>query len=156
MLCGDEQIITASAARRRGTATDIIVRVSTTPGVGVCRPRPMPLGFSRPPYPTLFHPPGTVEAGMDGMRCVRSSFSSTGSGSNVRTTLASEALLEHYGRQLQDSGWKPLGQAPTIVGRTWTRADSTGNPMELSITIASKSDAECREINLNVSTKRAQ
>jgi len=42
-----------------------------------------------------------------------------------------------------------------IIGRTWSRVDSTGAPVELSLTVAtSPRDSACPELNLQVRTMR--
>ena len=154
MLCGEDQLLSVSAARRRGVATDITVRVSASPNYGPCRPQQMPFMVVRSPYPTLYNPAGTSDARMTG-DCSSNIGGSMGTGTTLRTSLTPEALLDHYGRQLQDSGWKAVNDASSIIGRSWTRPDSSGTPVELSLTVASSMRAgTCHDVNLQV--RRAQ
>jgi hypothetical protein len=87
--------------------------------------------------------------------CSTNGFSGMGNATTLRTDMSPDSLLDHYGRQLQDSGWKSTNDAKIIVGRSWTRPDSTGSPMELSLTVATSMRAgACREVNLQVRTGR--
>jgi hypothetical protein len=62
-----------------------------------------------------------------------------------------EALLDHYGRQIIDSGWTAApGQ---ILGRTWTKKDSTGTPIEMTLTVIPMGkDPSCQRLELQVRT----
>ena len=56
-LCGDQQVLTLSATRRRGVATDVTLRLSPSPtGNSICSPAPLPPGYTRSPLPTLYNP----------------------------------------------------------------------------------------------------
>ena len=151
-FCGDQQMLNASATRRRGVSTDIIVRITPAPPrFSTCTPPELPPGYRPPPWPTLFHPAGVPDAtqlcGGD------SPYGSSSIGSFVRTTTNATSLLDHYGKQLADSGWRTPTDTASIVGRTWTRTDSTGAPVELTITVAtSPRDASCRTLNMSVRT----
>lgn len=153
LLCGgDQQMLTGSATRKRGVTTDIVLRLSTAPtGYGSCNPPRVPEGMMRSPYPTLYDPPNVSE---NSPLC-GDLFGSNGTGTTVRTPMAASALLDHFAKQLQDSGWHAPTDTATIVGRTWTRTDSTGAPVELTITVATAvRDPSCRTLNLNVKTLR--
>ena len=154
MLCGDQQMISTSASRHRGTNTLVILRVSPQTGqYGLCSPPPMPTGMMRSPLPTLFNPTGAVDARMNG-DCGASFGGSSGTGTNLHTAMTSDAILSHYAKQLQDSGWQ-AASAGAITGRTFTRTDSAGAPVELSLTIArSPRDSTCRDVNMQVRTLR--
>jgi hypothetical protein len=153
-LCGDQQVLTASAARRRGEATDVTLRVISTTTFSACRFPEIPTSMIRSPFPTLINPPGAPDARMNG-DCSTTSMGSMGTGTTLRTSMTPDALLDHYGKQLQDSGWASPGDKAPIVSRTWTRTDSTGAPVETSITVTtSPRDSGCREINLQVRTLR--
>jgi hypothetical protein len=155
MLCGaDQQMLTATATRRRGVSTDIVMRIATYSGnYSTCNPPQMPPGFRPQPWPTLYHPTGVAEGSQ---ACnAENSFGSNGTGAIVRTPTASESLLDHYGKQLQDSGWQVPPGNGSIIGRTWTKTDSAGAPMELTITVAaSLRDPSCRTLNMTVRTLR--
>ena len=153
-LCNDQQMLTASAARRRGTTTDVTFRVLGTGTYSPCHPPQMPTGMARSPLPTLFNPPNAADARMNG-DCSSTLMGSTGTGTTLRTAMTAESLLDHYGRQLQDSGWTAAGERASIVGRSWTRPDSSGAPVETVITVATPArDPGCRELNLQVRTLR--
>jgi hypothetical protein len=152
-LCSDQQVLTASAARQRGTVTNITYRVSTTGGYSVCRPPQLSVGATRSPFPTLYNPPTSVDARMSG-DCANN-FSGSGTSTTLRTSMTAEALLDHYARQLQDSGWTSAGEKASIIGRTWSRTDSAGTPVEAVITVMTPAqNSACRELNLQVRTMR--
>jgi hypothetical protein len=155
ILCSDQQMLTASATRRRGVATDVTLRVTSNPSFSLCHPpQPSPSQY-RSPFPTLYNPLGANDARMNG-DCNSSAYvGSSGTGTSLRTPMAADALLDHYGKQLVDSGWKAAGEANSITGRTWTRPDSAGTPTELTITVTSSTrESGCRELNLQVRTMR--
>jgi hypothetical protein len=157
-LCGDQQLLGVSAVRRRGVNTDVTLRLTAVGNYSPCNPQPLPSGYTRPLFPTLFNPAnaGEMRGGADD--CGRSTGFGTGSGSTsttLRTPMDPAALLEHYAKQIQDSGWTAAAKGGSVVGRTWTRPDSAGNPMELSLSVASSArEASCYELNLQVRTTR--
>ena len=152
MLCNDQQTLTAYAARQRGTATTITYRV-TTGGYSLCHPPQLPTSAMRSPMPTLYNPPTASDARMSG-DCTNN-YGGSGTGTTLRTSMSAEALLDHYGRQMQDSGWTAGPDKASVIGRTWSRTDSTGTPIETVITVATPArDAGCRELNLQVRTMR--
>ncbi|MGH9887628.1 MAG: hypothetical protein ACREBE_19010, partial [bacterium] len=153
-LCGDQQMLTASSVRRRGVNTDVTIRLSAATNYSACMPPQMPVGMGRPMYPTLFNPANATESRGQVGDCSMS-MGGGGTSANLRTQMDPAALLEHYGKQLLDSGWTASTSGGTIVGRTWTRADSAGNPLELSLTVAtSPREPACRDLNLQVRTMR--
>ena len=153
VLCNNDQMLTVTATRRRGVATDITMRVITTTGFSVCRPSPPYPSAARSPMPTLYNPAGANDARMNN-ECVSSNYtSSMGSGTMLRTPMTPETLLDHYGKQLADSGWTSSAER-SVVGRTWTRPDSTGAPVEVTLTITTGRETGCRDINMQVRTTR--
>jgi hypothetical protein len=149
-LCGDQQLLSVSAARRRGVATDVTMRVSTSTNYSPCRPPQMPTMLVRSPYPTLYNPASATDARMMG-DCSSDISGGMSTGTTLRTDMTPDALLDHYGRQLQDSGWKSLTDASVIIGRSWTRPDSSGTPVELLLTVGSSMRAaSCHDVNLQV------
>ena len=154
-LCSDQQILTAAATRRRGIATDIVLRMSVGGTSSACHPMQMSMPMIvRSPFPTLFNPQGATDGRMTG-DCSATMMGSMGTGTTLRSSMPADALLDHYARQLQDSGWKSFGEKGAILGRSWTRVDSAGAPVEVSITVtASPRDAACRDLNLQVRTLR--
>ena len=153
VLCSDQQVITATATRRRGVATDITLRIITSPGYSLCHPVQPYQQSVRSPMPTLFNPVGVSEMGMN-MECSAFTVSSTGTSATYRTPMTADALLDHYGKQLSDSGWTVVGERASISGRSWTRPDSAGNPIETSITVKTGRESGCRELNMQVRTLR--
>ena len=87
--------------------------------------------------------------------CYSSAMGSSGTQTRLKTAMSAAAILEHYGRQLADSGWTG-GADATIVGRTWTRKDSTGSPRVLTLTVkgATPNDTTCRTVELGVESTR--
>jgi hypothetical protein len=153
-LCGDQQILTTVAARRRGTTTEVVIRVVPAGVYSICNPPPTPSDMNRAPFPTLFNPAGLNDLRM-ASDCRATGGNTTGTGTMLRTAIDPSALLEHYARQLQDSGWHSTNDKPSIVGRTWTRTDSAGTPLDLTLTVTTSArDSLCRELSLQVRTLR--
>jgi hypothetical protein len=74
---------------------------------------------------------------------------SSGGFTALNTSITSVALMEHYGKQLADSGWTPVNQQR--VSRVWTKPDSAGKPMRYEMTIEeSGTGANCRRINTSL------
>src|SRR5207253_2213189 len=122
----------------------------------VCNPPQVPADANRQPYPTLFNPAGSNDVRLAN-DCRANSSSTTGTGTLLRSAIDPSALLDHYARQLQDSGWHAPNDKLSIVGRTWTRTDSTGAPIELTLTVTTSAhDPMCRELSLQVKTMRKQ
>jgi hypothetical protein len=87
--------------------------------------------------------------------CARVSSTQTGgTQTKLRTPLSPEALIDHYGKQLADSGWKPMQAGGNVMGRSWTKPDSTGAPMELTLLVTTLADATCRDVNIEVRSTR--
>jgi len=117
----------------------------------VCRPPEPPAGAYRAPYPTLFNPPGAMDGMLPTGNC-SGNYSGTGTSTTLRTSMTPEAVLEHYGRQILDSGWAAGG---VIAGRSWTKKDSTGAPLEMSLTVSQASpDGGCQRVDLQLKTFR--
>lgn len=153
-LCGDGQTITAWISRQQAMSTTVVMRLSASGNAGVCNPPQYPRDMQRSPIPTLFDPEGATDARM-ARDCSPSFGMSNATSTRLRTTMSPEVLLEHYGRQLQDSGWASARTVPTIVGRTWTRRDSTGAPVQVSLSVTtSPQDSTCRAVNLELQTQR--
>src|SRR5262245_56570134 len=155
-LCGDRQLLNLSAMRRRGVNTDVTIRLTSVANYSPCTPQQLPAGYSRPLYPTLFNPANAIDARVGPDDCGRSIGNGSGSTTiTLRTQMDPAALLEHYAKQIQDSGWTAPPKGGAFAGRTWTRPDSAGNPIELSLTVASSPrDGSCYDLNLQVRTIR--
>jgi len=91
--------------------------------------RPVP----PPGAPTVFNPDGSQ---MNAQVCLQfagiGSISSTTS-ERLQSPLSPAQLLDHFARQLADSGWKGATSEPG-ARRTWTRPDTGGSTRELTIT----------------------
>jgi hypothetical protein len=153
-LCRDHQVLTGWVSRSRAATSTLMMRLSESGDVGVCNPPPYRAETRSPIWPTLFDPEGASDMRMS-TTCRRSSSGSMSTGTMLKTIMSADAILGHYGRQLQDSGWAPAIMSPAIVGRTWTRPDSTGATEQLSLTVSSSpQDSTCRVINLEIKTTR--
>jgi hypothetical protein len=108
--------------------------------------------MQRPAFPTLFDPVITSDSAFV---CWRSFGGLSTAATRLKTTMSGEALLDHYARQLQDSGWAPERNLPASVGRTWTRRDSTGAIVQVALKAStSLQDSTCHEVTLEVQTPR--
>jgi len=151
-LCGDQQLLTVSSARRGGVVTNVTLRVVGSTGPGPCHLPQMPVSMMRSPFPTLYAPEGALDARMSG-DCSATMMGSMGTGTTLRTGMTADALLDHYGRQLADSGWTSHGDKGSVTGRLWTRPDSSGAPVEVVVSVTTSArDAGCRDLNLQVRT----
>lgn len=162
MLCREGAFLTYWLGREQAMTTTIIARLqSTTSTPGPCnvdsRVRVVGSVSSgvpyRPPYPTLFNPPGS--GGGDAYQNSRCAPSNMGTQTELRSAMTSEEILEHYARQLRDSGWTSPAPNPPIVGRVWTRKDSLGTPRVLALTvITSPIDPRCRTVKMDADRPR--
>jgi hypothetical protein len=148
-LCGDQQMLIVTSARRRVGGSDITYRLISTSGYSACHPAEPPPQTYHSPFPTLYNPPSAVEG--FAIAACQSNGASNGTGTLLRSSMTAEALLDHYGRQIVDSGWTAIpGQ---ILGRRWTKQDSTGAPVEMSLTVVPVSkDGACQRLDLQVKT----
>jgi hypothetical protein len=154
VLCGgDQQMLTVSATRRSQTTTQVIYRVTPTSAYGPCSAPQQPASprGERSIHPTLINPTDVIDFRNYG-HCSSPGLASETSAS-VRTPGSLDSLMQHYARQLQDSGWRPT--PARSVGQTWSRTDSTGQTFEARLTLsASPRDSLCRDLNLMVSEVR--
>jgi hypothetical protein len=158
-LCVDNQTLTVRTFRQ-AASTNVVMRVSgATSGFNPCVPRVFPGQADRPPVPTLYDPAGATNR--NSMDCVENMESSgglamvNGSGTRLRTSMTPDAVVDHYGRQLADSGWKIKPDARISIVRTWVRADSTGRNVEATLTVQTLGkDSSCKDVNLMMSVQR--
>lgn len=160
MLCKEGNLLSLWPVRQETMSTTIVARLNTItaggPSTGPCAIRMQvtsAIGGSapirRPPFPTLFNPPGSGDPYANS-RC-RPDGGSMGTQTELRSAMTAEQILDHYGRQLQDSGWTAPKEGSAIVGRVWTRKDSLGVPRHLTLTvITSPLDPRCRLVKLDV------
>lgn len=99
--------------------------------------------------PVLMNP---QDAAMNDRTCVSSTLSlvgSNGTSERLQTKLSPTQLLEHFSRQLSDSGWS-ASPALAAVRRVWTRPDSGGAARELTLTITPSAVSGCQELSMQV------
>lgn len=152
-VCDTPQMLTASIARRDAKSADIAYRITTlASGFSICNPfQPnVPAGYHSP-FPTLYNPP-SADSRMIG-DCQSSNSGSQGTFTMLKSGMASDAILDHYAKQLTDSGWTAAPPGAT-VSKTFTRIDN-GNPAELTLKVStSERDQSCREVEMNARTFR--
>jgi hypothetical protein len=105
---------------------------------------------NRPNYPTLVNPPGS---GPGYANC--SSWNSMGGGGTTRlqTGMSADEVLQHYAKQLTDSGWTP-GPDQT-VSRSWSHRDSTGTLTQVTLTARlAPASPGCVEVQMEVRSRR--
>ncbi|HEU4995478.1 MAG TPA: hypothetical protein VFT29_11700 [Gemmatimonadaceae bacterium] len=154
-LCRDSQYLVAWISRRQATSSTVVFRLMATLASSPCSPPARPREMPRSPYPTLFNPEGAEAYGQN--RSCSQRGGTSGTMTELNTSMSPQDILGHYGKQLQDSGWAPAITAPPISGLTWTRKDSTGAMRLLSLTVVSSpTDANCRTVRLDVTDPRNQ
>jgi hypothetical protein len=145
-LCGgDQQTLIVRGSREHG-GTQVLYRITPTGTVGTCHPRQLPAGPARPGYPTLYNPTWVEEYPAKGDCQLEGSLFAANT--QLRTPMSPEQILDHYAKQMRDSGWRP---APSAIVRTWTKQDSSGAPHALSLVIATSTrDSLCHGVWLQV------
>jgi hypothetical protein len=98
--------------------------------------------------PTLFHPDGSLYDAVCS-RALTGNIASTSTSAQVRSALSDDALLDHYARQLKDSGWTAASEVNT-VSRTMSRTDSSGAQLETTLTIRTVGATGCKQIDLGL------
>src|SRR5262249_61822881 len=108
-------------------------------------PPELPAGAPRNTYPTLYNPAGAGDYAATRDCQLMGLF---GTSTQLRTPMTPQQILDHYAKQMQDSGWRP---ATGSIGRTWTKPDSTGAAQEASLLVATSTrDSTCHEVSLQV------
>ncbi len=153
-ICRDDATLFISGAPARGGGTNVTLRFISRAGpmsYDTCHPPPRPeVPSNRNSMPTLYDPPVTGGVAAPNA-CYPNYNNSSGTSTYIRTTLSPELVLDHYARQLQDSGWATNGVAIPPASRTFTRRDSTGAPIEMTLTVAgSPRDPNCRDVSMQV------
>jgi hypothetical protein len=131
------------------TAGSLLVTASVQTYSGLCsnQVRFMSTSPSGVELPVLLNPDG---AGMNSQTCFAASLSSGGGNSTserLQTNLSPTQLVEHFSRQLSDSGWIVSASAASIR-RSWTRPDSAGLSREVTLTITPSPVNGCMEISM--------
>jgi len=156
-LCDVPQMLAVSIARRDEQSADIAYRITTVTtvagsGYSICNlPQAYaPAGY-KSPFPTLYNPPASADVRASG-DCQASLTGSQGTFTALRTAMAPELILDHYARQLADSGWTPAPSSQ--VSRIFVRTNGDGSA-ELSLTVSSSPrDQACHDVAMNVKTLR--
>jgi hypothetical protein len=153
-LCDGAQTLNTSLVRRDDKSADIAYRIATAQGIGVCNPPQLPTSMVRSPWPVLYNPVGSADGRMTG-DCSVNMMGPQSTGTTLRTAMPAESILDSYAKQLADSGWKVAGDRAGTIGRTFTRTDADGAPVELTLTVAATARSEsCRDVNMAVRTGR--
>ena len=100
--------------------------------------------------PVLVNPP---DASMNQTDCFQPQIlavASRGSSERLKTSIPADKLLDHFARQLADSGWSPAGSQAVSLRRTWTRADTGSTMRELTLTIMPSTVSGCHEVSMQV------
>jgi len=153
-VCREDGSLFISGAPARGGGTNVTVRLISRSGptsYDTCHQPPRPeMPGNRSAMPTLYDPPITGAPAAPSV-CYPSYNNSTGTSTYIRTTLSPELVLDHYATQLRDSGCTVIGTALPPASRTFTRHDSTGAPIEMTLTVAgSPKDPNCRDVSMQV------
>jgi len=144
------------AVTKADFSTQEIRAVALNAGDARCRSsataaRPTPSPF-RAQYQTLVNPPGSGN-GFTSPGC--QPWNSTGGGGSTRlhTTMTVDDVFAYYGKQLADSGW--TATTNETVARTWTRRDSTGALVQMTLTARTQPSAPgCIEVGMEVRSRR--
>ncbi len=153
VLCNDQQMLTGTATRKRGASVEVTLRLSTSSQYSACRPAQLSAlqrgDNVRPASPTLYNPAGVTDMQPTSLECTDPRFAAQQTWTSYKTTMASNDVLDHYARQLQDSGWKLTPTQGSVVTRAFTRPDSTGTPVETSLIITTPAQLpSCRQITM--------
>jgi hypothetical protein len=141
--------------RDRAAGGALLTFVIATPRFAVpCAPDGTPVATpsGRGILPLLYDPEG-VEHEAAACQRVNSARMGNVSTTHFTSSLSPTALLEHYGRQLADSGWRatPISGPGATITRTWTRVDSAGERIAARLTVVVPRDhPECRELELHL------
>lgn len=103
--------------------------------------------------PTVTNPVGAL---MNGNTCLVQFLpqaAPAGTSERLQTAMSPSQLLEHFGKQLADSGFATVNNVPAAVRRQWTRPDSTGATREVTITatpMTGNNTAGCMDVSMSV------
>lgn len=153
-FCNGDREFDVTATESPGGHTNFRVRVST----GALPCSMVPRGPVRPPAPSLplpvvYNPPNT----QPGPQCFAAGSSTQRTQTQLMTSVDPEALLQHYGKQLEASGWVPLQAQGAIATRAWSRRDSAGTSEIATLSVSSSPTAPmCRNASLEVFTPRSR
>lgn len=150
-VCGGEhQFIIGATRSTRADAVTIVLRLADATMGSPCDPRPLPPGARPSPYPSLVNPPRSTDQTV----CIvtQSMMMQFQPMRVIHTKVTAGGLLDDFGRQLADSGWKPVGDDVMAI-RHWTKTDSSGNIQHMELTIIQPAIApQCRVVQLRTSS----
>jgi hypothetical protein len=131
----------------RATAMNLSdARCQPSPAVGPSRT----ILSSRPQYPTLVNPPGT---GTGYAPCLNWNSMGGGGQTRLQTAMTADDVLQHYGKQLTDSGWTP--GPDQSISRSWSHRDTSGTTTELTLTTRlAPASPGCVEVQMEVRSRR--
>jgi hypothetical protein len=110
--------------------------------------------FTENPYrgaPVLVNPASSQSRGI-GATCSPNGQSGASSSPRtaLRTSMTSREILDHYNRQLADSGWTLVPASEGLVRSLWQRTDSTGARLEVVLTVSSHAGTPgCYDVEMN-------
>jgi len=110
--------------------------------------------FTENPYrgaPVLVNPASSQSQGIS-TTCSPSGRSSESSSprTSLRTSMTSRDILDHYNRQLADSGWTLVPTTEGLVRSFWQRTDSTGARLEVVLTVSTNPSAPgCHDVEMS-------
>jgi hypothetical protein len=151
-FCNGNREVDVTAMERRDGPTNFRVRVSTA----MLPCSMVPRGAVRPvapslPLPVVYNPPNS----MPGPQCFAMASGIQRTQTQLMTSLDPHALLEHYGKQLEASGWAPAQTQGAIATQAWSRRDSSGATEIATLSVSVSPTAPmCRNATLEVITQR--
>ena len=96
----------------------------------------------------LLHHPLTAEVRPECVSSARLTSGSARTDATIATTSAPEAVIAHYGRQLDTLGWQRDTSFTAAFG-SWTRSDSAGTNLRVVLSIESAPGGRnCRSVNM--------
>jgi hypothetical protein len=131
------------------TAGSLLVTATVQTYSGLCgnQVRFMSTSPSGIELPVLLNPDG---AGMNSPTCYASNLSSMGGNNTserLQTNLSPAQLIDHFSRQLSDSGWG-VSATNASIRRSWTRPDSGGMSREVTLTITPSQVNGCMDVSM--------
>jgi len=157
-LCGpDKEYMNGWVTHTDALSQIVVIRITGFSGTGysTCNPPTYPNRGERYTMPTLFDPTGATASPQAMMSCepMQGGWGGTGTGTTLKTQMTPDAILDHYGKQLKDSGWTQTANVPSAISRAWTRKDSTGATIMTVLTVTTHpTDATCRQIQMQYRT----
>ena len=149
IFCAGDTVMTVRAFGRLAGGTNLVA--THAPGSSrSCDPPAPPTRHQTLELPMLRNPVGTDQTGSCNARETSFGYgSSNGMSTTLRTPLAPDSILAHYGRQLRAGGWTPL--PPQVYTSTWTQPDSSGATIEATLTVSpNRQTSGCYAVSLSI------